>query len=207
MYSDGAWPEAAGIDAFIEERRRPQQVTVAVWGFLSAAVFTLASGALYSVAGAGDSGFVLALPLWLVLTVSGLVAAWCVVTAVASWRGRGWAAAPARLTAAGLLVACGGFGALANPETTSMSGLGWGYTFFVLVAALSGGVSLVCLLGRAVSEYFNPPAASLPRVNQSGPAMTGNDADWAPPQQRRQSFPQGMQQPPPPGHHGRPPHR
>ncbi|HIW63564.1 MAG TPA: hypothetical protein H9881_13980 [Candidatus Stackebrandtia excrementipullorum] len=191
MYGDNAWPEAAGIEAFIEERRRPQRVVVAVYGFWTAAGFLLLAGVLYPVAGITGSGVALSLPWWIVLVAAGAGAGWCVVVAEASRKGRRWALTSARSTGVGLIVAGGGFAALANPKATAMSAFGWGYTLLVLVAVLAGAGCLVCLMGRVVSEYFDPPTQPAPPLNRTSLPMTGNEADWVPPQQHAPGAPHG----------------
>lgn len=197
MYSDNAWPEAAGVDAFLEERKPPQRVISAMWGFVAAAVAGLIVGALYSLAAGDDPGFVMGLPYWAALNISVWSGAWCVIVAVGIGRGRRWVLAPARWTGVGLIVVFGGFTLLAFAESTSV--FGSIHASLAALVPLAGVFCSVCLLGKSVTEYFQPPPAPFP--TQQGPALTGNEADWVPPHRRGRAFNSGMDgsQPPPPG--------
>ena len=202
MYDDNAWPQAAGIDAFIEERRRPQRVTVACVALLVAGGATLVSGILYGVFGiaACDS-----MALVVGLLVGAVVAGWCAVLAKVGWAGRRWAANPARYTGLGLFLLLAVFAALDGPRVMTELGelLGGIYLIPLGAGALSGAVAFVGLLGTSVSEYFDPPAQPSPFANQTQ-SMMGNDADWGVPRQAH--HPHGGQPGyPPSGQPGYPP--
>ncbi|MFD0557966.1 hypothetical protein FB566_3255 [Stackebrandtia endophytica] len=202
MYDDNAWPQAAGIDAFIEERRRPQRVTVACVALLVAGGASLLSGILYGVFGiAASDGMALVVGL----LVGAAIAGWCAVLAKVGWVGRRWAANPARYTGLGLFLLLAVFAALDAPRVMTELGelLGGIYVIPLGAGALSGAVAFVGLLGTSVSEYFDPPVQPSPFANQPQ-SMMGNDADWGPPRQAPYSpsgqpgYPPGQGYPPPP---------
>lgn len=178
MYDDNSWPQAAGIDAFIEERRRPQGVTIACVALLVAGGASLLSGILYGVFGiaASDS---LALIAGLVVGVA--VAAWCAVLAKAGWAGRRWVARSAQFTGLGLFVLLAAFAVFDGQRVMTDLGelLGWIYAVILAFGALSGVVACVGLFGDSAAKFFDPPAQPSPFANQPQ-SMMGNDADWGP---------------------------
>ncbi|GAA4911287.1 hypothetical protein LX16_2585 [Stackebrandtia albiflava] len=213
MYDDNAWPETAAVSTFIPERKRPQRVTVAAIAFLVAALLAVLAGALYATIGTAASNFLLTMPWLVAVPVAALVAVWCAILGRVVWKGRRWAAGAALWSAVGLLAACGGFGAIANPKVSTMvtGAQGWFYAVVVIGCALCGAVALVGLVGRQSREWFDPPAQPNPFAQQERdgmPPIAGYDADWTPPQYRQPGAP-GPQQggPYPPQQPGPPQYR
>lgn len=193
MYEDNAWPETAPIQTFIPERKRPQRVFVAGMAILTAAGAALVTGLLHlAVAGTAGGGFLVDIPGVVMVVLGLLVAAWLGVTAQAVLKGRKWIGKPALWTGVGVFVFYGLIGLLARPGAEVDDGAFglWLYAILAFLSAIAGAVTAVCLLGKAVAEYFDPPVAASPFQRDTGAPMGGHDSDWVPPQQR------GRQQPP-----------
>lgn len=193
MYEDNAWPETAPIQTFIPERKRPQRVFISGMASLVAAASVLLAGLLHlAVSGTPGGGFLIGMPGAVMLVIGLLAAAWLGVLAQAVLKGRKWSARPALWTGGGLLVLYGVIGLLAKPGPEVGDGVFglWLYAILAFAAAASGAVSAVCLLGKAVTEYFDPPVAPSPfQHNPNAAPMGGHDSDWIPPQQRGQQPP------------------
>ncbi|ADD45472.1 hypothetical protein [Stackebrandtia nassauensis] len=194
MYEDNAWPDTAPIQTFIPERKRPQRVFIAGMATLTAAGAALLAGLLHlAVAETRGGSFLVDIP-GVVMVVLGLaVAAWLGLVAQAVLKGRKWIPKPAMYSGGGLLVFFGLIGLLAKPGPAVGDGAFglWLYAILAFLAAVAGVTTAVCLLGRNVAEYFDPPAQPSPfQQNNNQAPMGGYDSDWIPPQQR------GRPQPP-----------
>ncbi|MGH8878359.1 MAG: hypothetical protein ACRD0P_13605 [Stackebrandtia sp.] len=195
MYEDNAWPETAPIQTFIPEKKRPQRVFIAGMAALTAAGAAVLAGLLhFAVVDTRGASFLLEVPGLVMCVLGLLIAGWLGVLAQAVLKGRKWSAKPAMWTGVGLVVYYGIYGLLAKPGADVRDGAFglWLYALLAFLAMAAGAVSIVCLLGKQVAEYFDPPAAPSPfqQQGQDQTPLGGYDSDWMPPQQR------GQQQPP-----------
>lgn len=194
MYEDNAWPDTAPINAFIPERKRPQQVFIAGMALLVGAGAALLLGLLHlAVVDTPGASFLVDIPGAVMIVLGLLVAAWLGLAAQAVLKGRKWIAKPGLWTGGGVFVWYGIIGLLAKPGSEVDEGAFglWLYTLLAFGAALAGAVTTVGLLGKRAAEYFDPPVAPNPFPgNPGGVPLGGNDSDWIPPQRR------GHQQPP-----------
>lgn len=191
MYEDNAWPDTAPIETFIPERKRPQKVFVAAIAVMAIGVLALLLGVLHAVVASNASGpVILAIPPALAVGFELLVAAWLAIVAMGMLKGRKWVTKPARWTGgiAAAWYVVFGLLMLSAVGTTHSTGLGAFVAFLAFAAAVAGAVTLICMLGRNVEEYFEPPVQPNPFQNNTGqPPAGGYDSDWVPPAQRQQS--------------------
>lgn len=192
MYEDNAWPDTAPIETFIPERKRPQKVFVAAIAVMAVGVLALLLGVLHAVTASNASStsapVVLAIPAALAVGIEMLVAAWLAIVATGMLKGRKWVPKPARWTGgvAAAWYVLFGLLMMSAVGSTHSAGLGGFVAFLSFAAAVAGAVAAICMVGKGVDEYFDPPVQPNPFQNNTGqPPVGGYDADWVPPAQRQ----------------------